>query len=63
MSKLWRCRNCRSTFDKPSFSEGPKVVDQETGQVVRFTQARHLCPVCLSPDLRIPDALAEHPAT
>lgn len=60
---LWRCRNCRSCFATPSFSEGPKVVNQETLEVVRFTQARHLCPVCLSPEIDPPADLAEHPVT
>ena len=55
---LWRCRACRSSFPTPSFSEGPKFVDQETLQVVRFTQSRHLCPVCLSTDLTPPEGLA-----
>ena len=55
---LWRCRGCRSTFAEPSFSEGPKVVDQVTLEVIRFTQARHLCPVCFALDLQ-PPALAE----
>jgi hypothetical protein len=60
---LFRCRNCLSCFKTPSFSEGPKVVDQETLQVIRFTQARHLCPVCLSPEITPPSDLAEHPVT
>ncbi len=60
---LWRCRGSLATFQDPSFSEGPKVVDQETLEVIRFTQARHLCPVCLSPEITPPSDLAEHPVT
>jgi ribosomal protein L37AE/L43A len=51
MNAGWRCRECRAEFPTPSFSEGPKVVDQETLEVRRFTQALHLCPECLSPNI------------
>lgn len=52
---IWACKDCESRFAEPSFSEGPKVVDQETLEVKRFTQARHLCPVCFSPRILPPD--------
>lgn len=51
MTGRWRCHACGARFETPSFSEGPKVVDQETLEVRRFTQALDLCPECLSPDL------------
>lgn len=46
---VWnRCRDCQATFAEPSFSEGPKTVDQESGQVIRFAFAWFMCPECLS---------------
>ncbi len=45
----FRCLNCRATFAEPSFSEGPKKVDPDTLQVVRFSEARSICPSCFSP--------------
>lgn len=63
MSARWRCRNCRSTFENPSFSEGPKVVDQETLEVIRFRHSRLICPVCFSPAIDPPEGLAQRLAT
>lgn len=63
MNARWRCLNCRSNFDEPSFSEGPKVFDPATGEVRRFTQSRLLCPVCFSPKLEKPVELAPRPAS
>ena len=52
MSDGWICHNCRSRFAEPSFSEGPKTKDPETGvESVRFEKSRLLCPVCLSPHI------------
>jgi len=46
-----RCRDCGHVCDEPSFSEGPKVVDTETGRVERFREILYLCPMCLSTNL------------
>lgn len=48
MTTRWICDDCNWEGVNPSFSEGPKVVDQGSGEVKRFTQARHVCPSCLS---------------
>lgn len=52
MSARWLCLDCDQETANPSFSEGPKVVDQETHTVKRFTQARHVCPSCLSYNIK-----------
>lgn len=51
MSGRWRCHDCGARFETPSFSPGPKFVDQETLEVDRFREARDLCPECLSSNL------------
>jgi ribosomal protein L37AE/L43A len=56
-SPIFSCRNCGARFAEPSFSEGPKTVDSETGEVVRFRQARSLCPACLSDRINVPEEL------
>jgi hypothetical protein len=55
MTGRFYCHACGARFDKPSFSEGPKTLDPETGiESVRFAEARHLCPECLSPGIAGP---------
>ncbi len=45
----FHCLACDRDFDKPSFSEGPKTKNPETGvEDVRFKLAKCLCPHCLS---------------
>ena len=45
----WRCQSCRAEFRTPSFSEGPKTKDPETGvESVRFAASLNLCPECMS---------------
>jgi hypothetical protein len=49
----FRCLSCGAEFDEPSFSEGPKTVNPDTGiEDVRFALAKCLCPECLSDQLR-----------
>ena len=43
-----RCRDCRAEFAEPTFSEGPKVWDEDLQNVVRFRLAWYQCPACLS---------------
>ncbi len=62
MSARWRCLNCRSNFEEPSFSEGPKTKDPATGvESVRFQKSRLICPVCFSPKIEKPVELAPRP--
>jgi len=47
--KGFHCLACDASFYKPSFSEGPKTVNPDTGvEDVRFKLAKCLCPECLS---------------
>ena len=49
------CLACGADFDKPSFSEGPKVWDEDLQTEVRFRKARYICPECFSGNItRIP---------
>ena len=53
MSTRWLCDDCGQETANPSFSEGPKTTDPATGvESVRFKLARHLCPSCLSPNIK-----------
>ncbi len=47
---VWnRCRDCRATFGEPSYSEGPKTRNPETGiEDVRGALPWFQCPECLS---------------
>ncbi len=48
-----RCRDCGAIFEEPSFSEGPKTKNPETGvEDVRFAQSLFMCPECLSTNIR-----------
>ena len=44
----YECRDCDAEFPVPSISQGPKFVDQETGEVDRWRHVRARCPECLS---------------
>jgi len=46
-----RCKDCGHVCAEPSFSEGPKAIDPDTEQVVRFLRCLYLCPKCLSTNL------------
>jgi hypothetical protein len=49
----FRCLHCDANFRKPSFSEGPKTVNPDTGvEDVRFKLSKCLCPECLSDHIR-----------
>jgi len=48
----FKCWDCHREFDTPSFSEGPKVENKETGKVERFTEACSMCPHCLSTNIK-----------
>jgi len=44
-----RCRDCQAEFQEPSYSEGPKTVNPETGvEDVRGALPWFMCPNCLS---------------
>ena len=47
----WHCLNCGAEFPKPSISQGPKHVNQDTLEVDRWRYARALCPECLSTNI------------
>lgn len=46
-----RCKDCDHVCAEPSFSEGPKTTNPDTGIVERFMQCLNKCPKCLSTNL------------
>ncbi len=47
------CLSCSEEFREPSFSEGPKTKNPETGvEDVRFKLSQCLCPHCMSANIR-----------
>ena len=54
------CRDCLQVFERPSFSEGPKTKNPETGvEDVRFAQSRVMCPFCMSQRIALGATLSE----
>lgn len=55
----FRCVNGHE-FRTPSFSEGPKVENTDTGKVERFTECWHMCPVCLTTNFSLKQSRGGH---